>query len=1455
MYSAFVPIRLLSDYPYPLECLTCYDNFLLVGTKQGLLLVYELTPKIASHPEFFIPNLSCLNNHLKEIPFKNEIQSNAVSSSSPLPTFFTHVKITRTLGKKPITQLTAIPELNLLLALAEGRMSVYQLQNCQLITSVPNSKGSGLFTHCMQYSKVSTVSSCNITGNSLSLNKSQSSSSESILNESKNSKDSKSNSLELRICVGVKRHLYFWRWNPKTREFVCPGGSDDLLTPSWPNEMTIPEVVRSISFCGLSKLVVGHRGEYLLINIISGEMQLISAVGKNQLPIITSLSHCFNSSNLNEFDSSCIFDKFYFSKNSTINSFIINSENSLNQSILDNNNNDENNNDQSSLNQYYQPMLPGSCTFLGIGRDDILSVISPFHEYKSIFQIKWSNVPYQVHIFPPYIIGTMDNTLEIRILNPNKLIQQLAITRVTSMCYSKCGWFYASTAPAPTTNTLFSTDSFSYQQKVTVTESINNDSSSVVRGKNNSGNEIWLILSANRLKFIQNLVEKKEFELAICLAKTSLYSGQNPVETLQITILYAIYLYHEKKYSEALNLFTEQLINPIHVLGLFPGMLSEQEQHQIEHSCDIKIISSSEMINAFEPLITYLLTWRRLFKKNQQSNNIQSLIKSSKLFNSTMIEESQKSQLLNSRNEHYQQQQQQQITITNEFECYSIKDRSRMIVSYTKLLELIDTSLLKCYLSTNTARVAPLLRQENACILDESVKTLLEHKRYHELIMLYQSRGLHQEALSILQQFNIIRMKQTGSAITMTESNSNSKLPLNITLENNYNPGLIEQIGHPKRIIHYFIHYLNASHLNLLLDYSKNYILRYHPISWIRILYYWERKLTMKYQSEFLLSTTLYDKDKKDQFTVFCSNYRNQILHYMEQYASHLIIPYLELIIFVQWNVQHNVDIDDDDYYDEDEDVTEDNEIVDEGESEEQIGHEEEEDEGEEEGEGDSNEIKTKEYESDNQSDFNTDDHQKEEKVIEKSKSSATHLNYNHTELKQSTPRNFDHKLNRSSPRNVLKSKILSVSQLSCGSSLDSMQSGSMSPGKRSNQFRDMLTNSLWPLPDQGGFKRSRLINSLMNSSFKDDNSSKICDPDILPPIPQYPSYIDVCDIHTRYAVALIRRAQSLQPTNKPFAFKVNDEKPKSGAVARLRLRLLRFLIHPGANYSFSRLLSKCPYDAFFEERAFLLAKLNKHEQALSLWVHLLNDWNRAVTHCINVYQKGEHHLNNVEHVDTDIVHTDCVGACDGNSDGSGSAIIDKKSLSYAQNMRNSPSLANSPFIDNNINVTSKHHNETLTNNDCDIFFLLIQICLHPTEPASLGIVLPSSPNKSTSFTPKLKKALEILHQYSTLVDPVKVIRIIPTVALSSVGNYLKNMFISQESTLNQLVFLENAAKSELIASCRDRIKVTNNHFSILSSTRCRICRRRIGNSAFVRQPTSDELEHYGCCQDLIRKK
>lgn len=142
MYSAFLPICLLNDYPYSLECLACYDNYLLVGTKQGILLVYELTPKSFNCMDYFIPPNDVtrkLTSESEEIKFDGKLMS--------IPSFYTHVKYTRTLGKKPINQMNAIPELDLLLVLIEGRLNVYELNNCQFISAISESKGTSLFTH------------------------------------------------------------------------------------------------------------------------------------------------------------------------------------------------------------------------------------------------------------------------------------------------------------------------------------------------------------------------------------------------------------------------------------------------------------------------------------------------------------------------------------------------------------------------------------------------------------------------------------------------------------------------------------------------------------------------------------------------------------------------------------------------------------------------------------------------------------------------------------------------------------------------------------------------------------------------------------------------------------------------------------------------------------------------------------------------------------------------------------------------------------------------------------------------------------------------------------------------------------------------------------------------------------------------------------------------------------
>lgn len=67
-----------------------------------------------------------------------------------------------------------------------------------------------------------------------------------------------------------------------------------------------------------------------------------------------------------------------------------------------------------------------------------------------------------------------------------------------------------------------------------------------------------------------------------------------------------------------------------------------------------------------------------------------------------------------------------------------------------KLLQIIDTTLLKCYLQTNEALVAPILRL-NHCHLGETERTLKKYGKHNELIILYQTKGQHRRALELLQ--------------------------------------------------------------------------------------------------------------------------------------------------------------------------------------------------------------------------------------------------------------------------------------------------------------------------------------------------------------------------------------------------------------------------------------------------------------------------------------------------------------------------------------------------------------------------------------------------------------------------------------------------------------------------------------------------------------------------------
>lgn len=78
----------------------------------------------------------------------------------------------------------------------------------------------------------------------------------------------------------------------------------------------------------------------------------------------------------------------------------------------------------------------------------------------------------------------------------------------------------------------------------------------------------------------------------------------------------------------------------------------------------------------------------------------------------------------------------------------------------SRLLSIIDTTLLKCYLETNDSFVSSLIRLNN-CHLEESEKILKSYKKFGELIILYQTKGQHKRALTLLKTSDLFNYERT----------------------------------------------------------------------------------------------------------------------------------------------------------------------------------------------------------------------------------------------------------------------------------------------------------------------------------------------------------------------------------------------------------------------------------------------------------------------------------------------------------------------------------------------------------------------------------------------------------------------------------------------------------------------------------------------------------------------
>ncbi|TKR60656.1 hypothetical protein L596_027872 [Steinernema carpocapsae] len=115
-------------------------------------------------------------------------------------------------------------------------------------------------------------------------------------------------------------------------------------------------------------------------------------------------------------------------------------------------------------------------------------------------------------------------------------------------------------------------------------------------------------------------------------------------------------------------------------------------------------------------------------------------------------------------------------------------------------LQIIDTTLLKCYVNMNqTTLLASLLRlRDNSCKIDDSIEVLERVGMFEQLFLLYERRNLHEKALELLKNQSKNRESAlwgTDRTIEYLQGLGNEHLPLifhyaSWILADNYEKGL-----------------------------------------------------------------------------------------------------------------------------------------------------------------------------------------------------------------------------------------------------------------------------------------------------------------------------------------------------------------------------------------------------------------------------------------------------------------------------------------------------------------------------------------------------------------------------------------------------------------------------------------------------------------------------------------
>ncbi|XP_046859484.1 vam6/Vps39-like protein [Xenia sp. Carnegie-2017] len=381
-----------------------------------------------------------------------------------------------------------------------------------------------------------------------------------------------------------------------------------------------------------------------------------------------------------------------------------------------------------------------------LGRDEVTVFIDSDGKPAKRKAPVWTDVPLAVEFHEPYMIGILPKFLEVRTVEPRALVQSIELSKPRFIAHDK--FIYVA-----------------------------------------SSSHVWRLVPAPLPMQIQQLLNEKQFDLALLLASKIDEDEKEKIKRTQtIQYQHAFELFCQKRFEESFRIFGELDTDPPEVIGLFKDLLPENFREHFEYPSSPPSFSGSERERGYNALIQYLLKKRNMLLKNADDSN-------------------------------------------------SNHDSAENAAKMKKTLrQIIDTTLLKCYVHTNDALVGPFLRLDNHCHPVECEKELYRHKKYDELLILYQTKNNHKKALDLL-------------------------------LKKAQKPGASWE--GPSKTVEY-LQRLGKENLPFIIDYSR----------WV-----------LKSRPEYGLKIFTEDIPEVEGLP------RDQIVSHIEQNAPHLVIPYLEKVI------------------------------------------------------------------------------------------------------------------------------------------------------------------------------------------------------------------------------------------------------------------------------------------------------------------------------------------------------------------------------------------------------------------------------------------------------------------------------------------------------------------------------------------------------------------------------